>query len=172
MPSFILLPMFYPLAKGDFEGRRVRGASYTQTIRGNPPLGLPLICERKTGLEPAGAQAPYWVIFTFPLNPPLPKGDFEGRRVRGASYTQKIRGKPPSRVASDLRAENGTRTRDPRLGKPMLYQLSYFRKAGTSVETHHRTNYSPLYFSTKIAFYSFGCTLSGSKMLFKTYAKR
>jgi len=24
-------------------------------------------------------------------------------------------------------AENGTRTRDPRLGKPMLYQLSYFR---------------------------------------------
>ena len=24
-------------------------------------------------------------------------------------------------------AENGVRTRDPRLGKPMLYQLSYFR---------------------------------------------
>ena len=27
-----------------------------------------------------------------------------------------------------LRAENGTRTRDPQLGKLMLYQLSYFRK--------------------------------------------
>ena len=26
------------------------------------------------------------------------------------------------------RAENGIRTRDPQLGKLMLYQLSYFRK--------------------------------------------
>ena len=26
-----------------------------------------------------------------------------------------------------LRAEDGTRTRDPNLGKVMLYQLSYFR---------------------------------------------
>ncbi len=26
------------------------------------------------------------------------------------------------------RAKNGTRTRDPNLGKVMLYQLSYFRK--------------------------------------------
>ena len=26
------------------------------------------------------------------------------------------------------RAENGTRTRDPQLGKLMLYQLSYFRR--------------------------------------------
>ena len=25
-------------------------------------------------------------------------------------------------------AVNGTRTRDPRLGKPMLYQLSYYRR--------------------------------------------
>ena len=28
-----------------------------------------------------------------------------------------------------LRAENGTRTRDPDLGKVVLYQLSYFRKS-------------------------------------------
>ena len=27
-------------------------------------------------------------------------------------------------------AVGGTRTRDPRLGKPMLYQLSYYRKTG------------------------------------------
>ena len=27
-----------------------------------------------------------------------------------------------------VRAENGTRTRDPNLGKVVLYQLSYFRK--------------------------------------------
>ena len=29
---------------------------------------------------------------------------------------------------SKLRAENETRTRDPNLGKVVLYQLSYFRK--------------------------------------------
>ncbi len=28
------------------------------------------------------------------------------------------------------RAENGTRTRDPDLGKVVLYQLSYFRSLG------------------------------------------
>lgn len=30
-------------------------------------------------------------------------------------------------VVDFLRAENETRTRDPQLGKLMLYQLSYFR---------------------------------------------
>ncbi len=30
-------------------------------------------------------------------------------------------------VARPNRAVSGTRTRDPRLGKPMLYQLSYYR---------------------------------------------
>ena len=29
-----------------------------------------------------------------------------------------------------LRAVNGTRTRDPQLGKLVLYQLSYYRKTG------------------------------------------
>lgn len=29
---------------------------------------------------------------------------------------------------SGIGAEDGTRTRDPNLGKVMLYQLSYFRK--------------------------------------------
>ena len=29
-----------------------------------------------------------------------------------------------------MRAENETRTRDPNLGKVVLYQLSYFRKCG------------------------------------------
>ena len=32
-----------------------------------------------------------------------------------------------------IRAVNGTRTRDPRLGKPMLYQLSYYRIASAKV---------------------------------------
>ena len=31
------------------------------------------------------------------------------------------------------RAENGVRTRDLRLGKPTLYQLSYFRKSPQSM---------------------------------------
>ena len=32
-----------------------------------------------------------------------------------------------SETTVSLRAENGTRTRDPDLGKVVLYQLSYFR---------------------------------------------
>ncbi len=32
------------------------------------------------------------------------------------------------------RAENGTRTRDPDLGKVVLYQLSYFRKKKNNVK--------------------------------------
>ena len=34
----------------------------------------------------------------------------------------------PFHHSSDLGAENETRTRDPNLGKVVLYQLSYFRK--------------------------------------------
>ena len=33
-----------------------------------------------------------------------------------------------------LRAKNGTRTRDPNLGKVVLYQLSYFREFGDSTD--------------------------------------
>ena len=46
-------------------------------------------------------------------------------------------------------AVNGTRTRDPRLGKPMLYQLSYYRrkkKKGQQLLNSDRsffTNHSP-----------------------------
>jgi hypothetical protein len=32
-----------------------------------------------------------------------------------------------------FRAENGIRTRDPQLGKLMLYQLSYFREVSVSL---------------------------------------
>ena len=35
-------------------------------------------------------------------------------------------------------AENETRTRDPHLGKVMLYQLSYFRMYGAENETRTR----------------------------------
>ena len=41
-----------------------------------------------------------------------------------------------NRVACNMlriRAENGNRTRDPQLGKLMLYQLSYFRKRSANI---------------------------------------
>src|ERR1700704_4480956 len=44
-------------------------------------------------------------------------------------------------AALPRRAGNGTRTRDPNLGKVVLYQLSYsrvVRKIGTSLRTHKR----------------------------------
>ena len=37
-----------------------------------------------------------------------------------------------SHILKDLRAKNGTRTRDPDLGKVVLYQLSYFRNFALS----------------------------------------
>ena len=37
-----------------------------------------------------------------------------------------------------LRAKNGTRTRDPNLGKVVLYQLSYFRVFGKFKRCHFR----------------------------------
>ncbi len=38
-----------------------------------------------------------------------------------------------------LRAENEARTRDPNLGRVVLYQLSYFRKSGEGNETRTHT---------------------------------
>ena len=38
-----------------------------------------------------------------------------------------------------MRAIDGTRTRDPRLGKPMLYQLSYYRIFYKRADTGTRT---------------------------------
>ena len=42
------------------------------------------------------------------------------------------------------RAENGTRTRDPNLGKVVLYQLSYFRNKKICEEEETRTPTSQL----------------------------
>ena len=36
-------------------------------------------------------------------------------------------GEIPERIPEDLEAADGTRTRDPKLGKLVLYQLSYHR---------------------------------------------
>ncbi len=43
--------------------------------------------------------------------------------------TRLIKQKVPRDYLGTWRAEDGTRTRDPNLGKVMLYQLSYFRIA-------------------------------------------
>ena len=89
---------------------------------------------------------------------------------------------PPGRVSTfalrfikKIRAKNGTRTRDPNLGKVVLYQLSYFRncdaKVGIifeianfsntffiffSILFHHKTN-NTIYFNylNRYFFYSF-----------------
>ena len=46
---------------------------------------------------------------------------------------------PPFEHPFKERAENETRTRDPNLGKVMLYQLSYFRIFGEGNETRTHT---------------------------------
>ena len=45
-----------------------------------------------------------------------------------------------STIAASSGAENGTRTRDPNLGKVVLYQLSYFRKISEEEETRTPTS--------------------------------
>ena len=47
------------------------------------------------------------------FNSTFPTGNKKGQRIPTLTFL--------------LRAENETRTRDPNLGKVMLYQLSYFR---------------------------------------------
>ncbi len=48
--------------------------------------------------------------------------------------------KPLKQRLPNVGAENGTRTRDPNLGKVVLYQLSYFRKISEEEETRTPTS--------------------------------
>jgi hypothetical protein len=62
-----------------------------------------------------------------------------------------------------LRAEDGTQTRDPQLGRLMLYQLSYFRKSPPPNllqrrRSEHWQTFTPLIFSL---FPSFGGVRGG-----------
>ena len=43
-----------------------------------------------------------------------------------------------STIAASSGAENGTRTRDPNLGKVVLYQLSYFRNKNIIINVKRR----------------------------------
>ena len=45
---------------------------------------------------------------------------------------------PLSYNSNFSRAENGTQTRDPQLGRLVLYQLSYFRIAWAKMDSNHR----------------------------------
>ena len=51
-----------------------------------------------------------------------------GRFVRVIYHITQNEKRQPLAVFFIFRAENETRTRDPNLGKVVLYQLSYFRK--------------------------------------------
>ncbi len=44
------------------------------------------------------------------------------------AFATKMRDFRSKKIRGNIRAKNGTRTRDPNLGKVVLYQLSYFRK--------------------------------------------
>jgi hypothetical protein len=52
-------------------------------------------------------------------------GKFVGKSSAGSSGFQRIESFP--RIRSGIEADDGGRTRDLRLGKPTLYQLSYVR---------------------------------------------
>ena len=71
---------------------------------------------------------------------------------------------PPFEHPQKRRAENETRTRDPNLGKVMLYQLSYFRRSFCLTGAKIRlfsipTKFQTTFFSNtikKVPYYCFG----------------
>ena len=72
--------------------------------------------------------------------------DFRGVRDEIRTHTAQRPLPPQSSVSTNsttrtnikpmLRAKNGTRTRDPNLGKVVLYQLSYFRELQCSTDKY------------------------------------
>ena len=95
------------------------------------------------GIKPSEVIIPHsaFRIFSYP-RPGSNRHAFKGQGILSPSCLPI----PPlrhlhkkSRYQSGLRgAENETRTRDPDLGKVVLYQLSYFRKRGAENETRTR----------------------------------
>ena len=49
------------------------------------------------------------------------------------AFATKMRDFRSKKIRGNIRAKNGTRTRDPNLGKVVLYQLSYFRDCDAKV---------------------------------------
>ena len=71
-------------------------------------------------------------VACLPIPPPthlcVPRTGLEPARSQNHSHLKRARLPiPPPGHSIIKRAEDGTRTRDPNLGKVMLYQLSYFR---------------------------------------------
>ena len=89
-----------------------------------PPEGS-LFLERKTRLERRLACVCLSRTPLSRLRRQLPRGAVASPSPDEKSLKQK---KETTRRQSLLGAENETRTRDPNLGKVVLYQLSYFRK--------------------------------------------
>ena len=75
-------------------------------------------------------------VACLPIPPPahfvrVPRTGLEPARSQNHSHLKRARLPiPPPGQSIRERAEDGTRTRDPNLGKVMLYQLSYFRDNG------------------------------------------
>ena len=95
--------------------------NYRQKIRVAHQLRHPFGAENETRARFAG------ILATSTLPPrrfaAVPSGD-RGLSFSVSSAKQK---KPTTRAGVYFGAENETRTRDPDLGKVVLYQLSYFR---------------------------------------------
>ena len=73
-------------------------------------------------------------VACLPISPSarmVPRTGLEPARSQNHSHLKRARLPiPPPGQSIRERAEDGTRTRDPNLGKVMLYQLSYFRDNG------------------------------------------
>ena len=71
------------------------------------------------------------------------------------AHRANIKKAPDLQVPYPLRAKNGTRTRDPNLGKVMLYQLSYFRIAVANIRViRESAKFSAIFFAGNFYFLS------------------
>jgi hypothetical protein len=67
----------------------------------------------------------------------LPVNSLKCRKARLTLFYQGLTGFFDEFECNLRRAENGIRTRDPQLGKLMLYQLSYFRDMSMSAKIRY-----------------------------------
>ena len=77
---------------------------------------------------------------------------------------------PPFEHPQKRRAENETRTRDPNLGKVMLYQLSYFRRfLENGCKDKQFTCFCQIFSKESLKNYPSKCCLSPKKCLFSFF---
>ena len=74
-----------------------------------------------------------------------------GRHGKLISFCLRVRAKKGSLFRLPSRAENETRTRDPNLGKVVLYQLSYFRIIFGIHPSNARAKIDKIYYPAKFS---------------------